>query len=142
MRGRDDSRAGKPLPRVRNLEGETVLFHLGIEPPIAKDDSTSWNDWIGEFSGGPVRAIAANRPGYGQSDRHALAMSLDKRCSGVITLAGVGKYGQPDLDFLDGMGPENIDEFGAALQSGQRSSIGRFCRRNGGGDAPSTSARI
>lgn len=192
MRGRDNSSPGKPVLRVRNLEGEAILFHLGIEPPIAKGDSpplkcdmsqfllndgrtldlldnhhksesavlfhhgtpgnsTSWSDWIGEFSGGPVRALAASRPGYGQSDRHsgrkvvdvvddlsqmldqfeikkfvsvgwsgggphALAMSLDKRCVGVITLAGVGKFGQPDLDFLDGMGPENIEEFGVALQ--------------------------
>lgn len=123
-----------------------VLFHHGTP-----GNSTSWSDWIGEFSGGPVRAIAASRPGYGHSDRHAgrkvvdvvddlsqmldefdieefvsvgwsgggphaLAMSLDKRCVGVITLAGVGKYGQSDLDFLDGMGPENIDEFGVAMQ--------------------------
>lgn len=123
-----------------------VLFHHGTP-----GNSTSWNDWVEEFSDGPIRAIAASRPGYGRSDRdqgrkvvdvvddlsqvldqneiesfvsigwsgggpHALAMSLDRRCSGVITLAGVGQYGQPDLNFLDGMGPENIDEFGIALQ--------------------------
>lgn len=192
MRGCDDASSGKPAPRMRNLEGEAILFHLGIEPPIAKGEapplkcnmsefqlrdgrildlldnyyksesavlfhhgtpgnSTSWSEWVGEFSGGPIRAIAASRPGYGQSDRHAarkvvdvvsdlsqmlghfeikrfvsvgwsgggphaLAMSLDKRCGGVITLAGVGKYDQPDLDFLNGMGPENIDEIGVALQ--------------------------
>ncbi len=192
MRGCDDASSGKPAPRMRNLEGEAILFHLGIEPPIAKGEapplkcnmsefqlrdgrildlldnhhksesavlfhhgtpgnSTSWSEWVREFSGRSIRAIAASRPGYGQSDRHAarkvvdvvsdlsqmlghfeikrfvsvgwsgggphaLAMSLDKRCGGVITLAGVGKYDQPDLDFLNGMGPENIDEIGVALQ--------------------------
>jgi pimeloyl-ACP methyl ester carboxylesterase len=33
-----------------------------------------------------------------------------------VTLAGVGKFNQPDLDFLAGMGPENHDEFGVALE--------------------------
>lgn len=54
--------------------------------------------------------------GWSGGGPHALAMSLDERCAGVITLAGVGQYGQADLDFLDGMGPENIEEFGISLQ--------------------------
>lgn len=45
-----------------------------------------------------------------------MATALDDRCVGVISLAGVAKYGQVDLDFLAGMGPENIDEFGVALR--------------------------
>lgn len=123
-----------------------VVFHHGTP-----GDSTSWRDWIEALSGTNLRAIAASRPGYGQSDRqqgrsvadavddlsqvldefgikkfvtvgwsgggpHALAMSVDKRCAGVITLAGVGQYGKSDLDFLSGMGPENLEEFGVALQ--------------------------
>ncbi len=32
------------------------------------------------------------------------------------TLAGVGTYGAPDLAFLAGIGPENLEEFGAALR--------------------------
>lgn len=54
--------------------------------------------------------------GWSGGGPHALAMSLDKRCVGVITLAGVGQYGQQDLDFLEGMGPENIEEFGISLK--------------------------
>lgn len=54
--------------------------------------------------------------GWSGGGPHALGMSLDTRCVGVITLAGVGQYGQPDLDFLDGMGPENIEEFGISLK--------------------------
>jgi pimeloyl-ACP methyl ester carboxylesterase len=123
-----------------------VLFHHGTP-----GNSTTWRTWIDELAGSQIRAVAASRPGYAQSDRrmgrrvvdvvddfshmldefeikrfvsvgwsgggpHALAMSLDKRCVGVITLAGVGQFSQTDLDFLYGMGPENIEEFGIALQ--------------------------
>ena len=54
--------------------------------------------------------------GWSGGGPHALATTLDKRCAGVITLAGVGQYGQADLNFLDGMGPENIEEFGVSLK--------------------------
>ena len=54
--------------------------------------------------------------GWSGGGPHALAGAFDHRNVGVITLAGVGEYGAPDLDFLEGMGPENHDEFGAALK--------------------------
>jgi pimeloyl-ACP methyl ester carboxylesterase len=54
--------------------------------------------------------------GWSGGGPHALSTSLDARCRGVVTLAGVGKFNQPDLDFLAGMGPENHDEFGVALE--------------------------
>lgn len=54
--------------------------------------------------------------GWSGGGPHALSTALDPRCKGAITLAGVGQYGQPNLDFLAGMGPENIEEFGVALQ--------------------------
>jgi pimeloyl-ACP methyl ester carboxylesterase len=54
--------------------------------------------------------------GWSGGGPHALATTLDDRCRGVITLAGVGMFNQPDLDFLAGMGPENHDEFGVALE--------------------------
>jgi pimeloyl-ACP methyl ester carboxylesterase len=48
---------------------------------------------------------------------HALACAaLIDGCRACATLGGVGPYGEPDLDFLAGMGPENVDEFGAAVQ--------------------------
>jgi pimeloyl-ACP methyl ester carboxylesterase len=55
--------------------------------------------------------------GWSGGGPHALACAalLPDRCLGVATLAGAGRYGAPDLDFLDGMGPENVVEFGAAL---------------------------
>lgn len=56
--------------------------------------------------------------GWSGGGPHALATAqiLADRCRGVATLAGVGVYGAADLDFLAGMGPENHQEFGAALR--------------------------
>jgi pimeloyl-ACP methyl ester carboxylesterase len=55
--------------------------------------------------------------GWSGGGPHALACGalLAERCKGVATLAGVGAWGQGDLDFLAGMAQENVDEFGAAL---------------------------
>ena len=54
--------------------------------------------------------------GWSGGGPHALANSVMTGCKGVITLAGVGEYGQSDLDFLADMGPENEVEFGEALK--------------------------
>lgn len=56
--------------------------------------------------------------GWSGGGPHALATAarLGERCRAAATLAGVGPYGMPDLDFLAGMGPENHAEFGAALK--------------------------
>ena len=55
--------------------------------------------------------------GWSGGGPHALACAalLPERCRAAATLAGVGPWGQPGLDFLAGMGPENVAEFGAAL---------------------------
>lgn len=69
----------------------TLLDHLGAERCVT----------LGWSGGGP----------------HALASGalLPDRVAGVTLVAGVGPYGEPDLDFLAGMGEDNIEEFGAAL---------------------------
>ncbi|MEA2522711.1 MAG: hypothetical protein QOI81_2357 [Actinomycetota bacterium] len=48
---------------------------------------------------------------------HALACAalLPGRVLSCATIAGVGPYGAPDLDFLEGMAPENHEEFDAAV---------------------------
>lgn len=55
--------------------------------------------------------------GWSGGGPHALACAalLGTRCRAAATLAGVGPYGASDLAFLDGMGPENVAEFGAAV---------------------------
>jgi len=49
---------------------------------------------------------------------HALACAalLPERCAAAATVAGVGPADGPGLDFLDGMGAGNIEEFGIAMQ--------------------------
>ena len=54
--------------------------------------------------------------GWSGGGPHALATTMMRGSKGAITLAGVGEYGAPDLDFLAGMGPENEIEFGEALK--------------------------
>jgi pimeloyl-ACP methyl ester carboxylesterase len=54
--------------------------------------------------------------GWSGGGPHALATTMMSGSKGAITLAGVGEYGAPDLDFLAGMGPENEEEFGEALK--------------------------
>jgi pimeloyl-ACP methyl ester carboxylesterase len=49
---------------------------------------------------------------------HALACAagLPGRCMAAASVAGIAPYGAEGLDFLAGMGPENVTEFGAALK--------------------------
>jgi pimeloyl-ACP methyl ester carboxylesterase len=68
-----------------------ILDRLGIDRTIA----------IGWSGGGP----------------HALATAalLPDRVIACASIAGAAPYGMPDLDFLAGMGKENLEEFGAAI---------------------------
>lgn len=54
--------------------------------------------------------------GWSGGGPHVLATValLPERCMAGLCIAGVGMYGQDDLDFLTGMGEDNVDEFGAA----------------------------
>jgi len=73
-------------------DARTVLDHLGAADCVVAG-------WSG---GGP----------------HALACGalLADRVRGVLCIAGVAPYDAEGLTFLDGMGQENHDEFGAALE--------------------------
>ena len=55
--------------------------------------------------------------GWSGGGPHALAnLALESDvCVAGLSLASVAPYNQPDLDFLAGMGQDNIEEFGAAL---------------------------
>ncbi|CAB4741822.1 MAG: alpha/beta fold hydrolase [Actinobacteria bacterium] len=57
--------------------------------------------------------------GWSGGGPHAINMTRHPNCLGAITLAGVGEWGNKDLDFLAGMGPENHEEFGAALKGSE-----------------------
>jgi pimeloyl-ACP methyl ester carboxylesterase len=55
--------------------------------------------------------------GWSGGGPHALACAalLPGRCLAAATIAGVAPYPAPGLDWLAGMAPENIEEFGAAM---------------------------
>jgi pimeloyl-ACP methyl ester carboxylesterase len=63
---------------------------------------------------GAPRCVTAGRSGGGP---HALATGarLADRVAGVLCIAGVAPYRVDGLDFLAGMGAQNIEEFHAAL---------------------------
>jgi pimeloyl-ACP methyl ester carboxylesterase len=73
----------------------------------------------------PLVHALADELGYGRfvtvgwsgGGPHALATAAlsGGRCVGALCLAGVAPFDAADLDFLAGMGQDNIDEFGAAL---------------------------
>lgn len=86
--GLSNRRKGRTV--ADDMEDQSELIgHLGIKKFVS----------IGWSGGGP----------------HAINMTRHELCAGAITLAGVGEWGNSDLDFLAGMGPENHEEFGAAL---------------------------
>lgn len=64
---------------------------------------------------GAPRCIVAGWSGGGP---HALATGarLREQVAGILCIAGVAPYDSPDLNFLHGMGEQNIDEFGLALK--------------------------
>lgn len=65
-----------------------------------------------------VDHFGANRflsAGWSGGGPHTLAdAALLPGCVGSLCIAGVGPYDAPDLDFLAGMGQDNLDEFAAA----------------------------
>jgi pimeloyl-ACP methyl ester carboxylesterase len=56
--------------------------------------------------------------GFSGGGPHSLACAalLPGRCLAAASVAGVGPYGVEGLDFLAGMGPENVEEFGLAVR--------------------------
>lgn len=56
--------------------------------------------------------------GHSGGGPHALACGavLGNRVVGVVSIAGVAPYTAEGLDFMAGMGQDNLDEFGAALK--------------------------
>ena len=68
-----------------------MLDHLGVERCV-----------VAGWSGGGPHALAT-------------AARLPERVAGVLSIAGVGPADAQDLDFMDGMGEQNLVEFEAAF---------------------------
>lgn len=54
--------------------------------------------------------------GWSGGGSHALATSIDPRCAGVVTLAGIAPFAQDDLDFFAGLKDDDVAEYRAALR--------------------------
>jgi pimeloyl-ACP methyl ester carboxylesterase len=89
--GDSDRRAGRSVADVA-ADISALTEALGI------DRFATW----GASGGGP----------------HALACAalLGDRVAAAATFAGAAPYGEPDLDFIAGMGEDNVNEFGAAVE--------------------------
>jgi len=87
--GLSDRHKGRSVADDLN-DQQQILDHFGIKSFVS----------VGWSGGGP----------------HSLNMTREARCKAAFTLAGVGEWGNADLDFLADMGPENHEEFGEALK--------------------------
>lgn len=88
--GGSSRRAGRTVADVAD-DARALLDHLGVDRCVT----------AGASGGGP----------------HALATAalLPDRVAGVLSIAGVAPYDADGLDFLAGMGEDNLEEFGLAL---------------------------
>jgi pimeloyl-ACP methyl ester carboxylesterase len=88
--------------------------HYGRSVADAVEDSEAILDTIGAD-----RFVTLGWSGGGP---HALACAalLPERCAAAATLGAVAPYGAAGLDWMAGMGPENIVEFGAAVDGVDR----------------------
>jgi pimeloyl-ACP methyl ester carboxylesterase len=84
----------------------------------AVDDVT---DLLDQLSVGEFRTF-----GWSGGGPHALACAalLPQRCRAVALLASAAPYPARGIDFMDGMGPENVEEFGAAIAG--REQLGAY----------------
>jgi pimeloyl-ACP methyl ester carboxylesterase len=73
-------------------DGVAVLDHLGVD-----------RAWVVGWSGGGPHALG-------------LAAQAPARVRSVALIGGVAPYGAKDLDWLAGMGQENVEEFQATLE--------------------------
>jgi pimeloyl-ACP methyl ester carboxylesterase len=62
--------------------------------------------------------------GYSGGGPHVLACAarLPERVVAAACLASIGPYGATGLDFFDGMGPGNVEEFGVVINGGEEAS--------------------
>jgi pimeloyl-ACP methyl ester carboxylesterase len=73
-------------------DAEAILDHLGAERCV-----------VAGWSGGGPHSLAT-------------AARLPGRVAGALSIAGIAPYTAHDLDFLAGMGEQNVEEFGLALE--------------------------
>src|SRR6478609_2414051 len=123
---------GLPLLYHSGTPGGAVPWPAGIE--AARRSGLRWVTYsrpgYGSSTPSPARTVADAAAdsatvldalglsdfvslGWSGGGPHALACAalLPDRCRGVATIAGAAPSQEPDLDFLAGMGKENVEEF-------------------------------
>ena len=73
--------------------------------------------------------------GFSGGGPHTLACAAlaPERCLGAASVAGAAPYGAQGLDFLAGMGPENVEEFSLAMRGAD--ALTPFLEQGGGSPA-------
>ena len=97
------------------LVGPTRPGYAGSTPQPGRDVAAVAADVAAVLDQLGVERAAVTGASGGGPHALATAAGLPGRIGAVATLASVGPYGAPGLDFLAGMGQDNVDEFGAAL---------------------------
>lgn len=114
--------AGTPL---RVLERAAHLRGLRVVSPSrpgygnsSRNPGRSVADVVADIDA-VLRSIEVERcvvAGWSGGGPHALACAARlEAAAAVLVIAGVAPYGVSDLDWMDGMGEDNVDEFSAAL---------------------------
>ena len=95
----------------------TSTRHEGRSIADAAHDTEAILDTLGQ-----QRFLSAGWSGGGP---HALACAalLPDRVAACATIAGVGPFGEQDLDFLAGMGDANVEEFGFFVAGDDEAAI-------------------
>jgi pimeloyl-ACP methyl ester carboxylesterase len=122
--------SGTPLgavsfPRLTQAAAATGLRTVTFSRPGYGTSTPQPGRTVGDVAADVVAILAALSLerfvtlGWSGGGPHALACAalLPEACRGAATLAGVGPYGHPGVaDWLDGMGADNLEEFGAAVE--------------------------
>jgi pimeloyl-ACP methyl ester carboxylesterase len=103
-------------------DGRVLVFHVGT--PNAPDEFPRLTRALDERGWQLARILAelgldrfVTRWSGGGPHALACAALLPDRCDAAASLAGVAPFDAEGLDFMAGMGAENVEEFGAAARS-------------------------
>lgn len=101
------------------LHGAAMLLERGVPGGGELDVHSAAVSLVGSPGGqaGLLNALGAGTLGWSGGGPHALACDalLTGRCRAAVTIACTALYGSPGLDWLAGMGPENVEGFTIAL---------------------------
>jgi pimeloyl-ACP methyl ester carboxylesterase len=117
-----------PFPRLMQAAAASGLRTVTYSRPGYGTSTPQPGRTVGDVAADVVAVLAALgleqfvTLGWSGGGPHSLACAalLPEACRGAATLAGAGPYADPGVaDWLDGMGADNVTEFGAAVEGEQ-----------------------